>query len=269
MKRALYSLILLAICAFAVVVYAAPVEQEAALTAIEKAADGLVVPAEIAEGIVTVAFSNSAEAPSGPLLARLLPDVTEEAFNEALMSGGPMAAIPLVSLLGGVQIMPGQSVEATFNFQPGTHVVLDISGEVPDVKFFNVADGVADIAAAPEATVKVSLLDFAISLPLQIPAGEQVWSLENNGAQWHEMGIMKVDPETSLADFQASLMTEEGPSSEPPAFFWAPMSEGEQAWVTLDLEPGTYAVICFLPDIAGDTGHAHFQEGMVQIITVA
>src|SRR5690606_35381837 len=103
----------------------------------------------------------------------------------------------------------------------------------------------------------------------QIPAGEQVWSLENNGAQWHEMGIMKVDPETSLADFQASLMTEEGPSSEPPAFFWAPMSEGEQAWVTLDLEPGTYAVICFLPDIAGDTGHAHFQEGMVQIITVA
>lgn len=237
---------------------------------IEKGADGLVVSAEMPEGPVAISFSNSTEAPTGPLLARLNADVTQEVFIETLTSQGPFGAIPLVSLLGGFEIAPGQTLEGTFNLQPGTHVVLDISGEVPDVKFFEVADAEGEPAAAPEGDVHVTLMDFAFSLPLQIPAGENVWHLENKGNQWHEMGMLKIDPETSIAELQAQVAafaSGEG-ESEPPVFFWAPMSQGEEAWVNLDLEPGTYVIACFLPDLASAEGHAHVQEGMIQIITV-
>jgi hypothetical protein len=135
---------------------------------------------------------------------------------------------------------------------------------------FTVA-GEAGDAAAPEADVEAKLLDFAFTMPLTIPAGEQTWHMSNEGAQWHEMGIMKIDENMSVTELRQMLqasMSEEGPSADaaPPVAFWAPMNEGEQAWFNLNLEPGTYVVACFLPDFA--SGHAHLEMGMTQIFTV-
>jgi hypothetical protein len=51
-----------------------------------------------------------------------------------------------------------------------------------------------------------------------------------------------------------------------PVIFWM-MSPGEQAWITYDLKPGTYAVVCVLPDTSG-SGHNHAELGMRQIVIV-
>jgi hypothetical protein len=42
---------------------------------------------------------------------------------------------------------------------------------------------------------------------------------------------------------------------------------GAHAFVDLDLEPGEYGLICFLPDMKD--GKPHFHHGMVKKITVA
>jgi uncharacterized cupredoxin-like copper-binding protein len=46
----------------------------------------------------------------------------------------------------------------------------------------------------------------------------------------------------------------------------APLARGEVAWFEVDLQPGKYALICFLPD--AKNGKAHYEHGMVQEIDV-
>jgi hypothetical protein len=136
---------------------------------VEVGADGMVVPAEMPAGIVNISFVNNSEAPFGPLLARLNEGVTEDALMEAL-SGGPEAALPLIALLGGTQIAPNTTFDATFDLKPGVHVLLKFAGVTPAVKTFTVAAGDA-APDAPQADVQVTLMDFAFSLPPPIRAG--------------------------------------------------------------------------------------------------
>jgi hypothetical protein len=42
-----------------------------------------------------------------------------------------------------------------------------------------------------------------------------------------------------------------------------PMSVGETNWISVDLEPGSYALICFIPDQRGDA-KPHFMHGMTK-----
>lgn len=43
-------------------------------------------------------------------------------------------------------------------------------------------------------------------------------------------------------------------------------SSGQANWYELDLEPGTYATVCFIPD---PSGTPHVMLGMVEVFTVA
>ncbi|MBA3260206.1 MAG: hypothetical protein H0T68_12175 [Gemmatimonadales bacterium] len=47
----------------------------------------------------------------------------------------------------------------------------------------------------------------------------------------------------------------------------APLERGGVNWIEVDLEPGKYALICFLPD--AKDGKPHFTHGMMQEIEVA
>ena len=44
-------------------------------------------------------------------------------------------------------------------------------------------------------------------------------------------------------------------------------SGGQTIWSEFDLDPGTYAVICFILD--HETGRPHAVDGMVTVFTVA
>jgi hypothetical protein len=46
------------------------------------------------------------------------------------------------------------------------------------------------------------------------------------------------------------------------------MSAGERAWLDLDLPPGVYTVLCFLPDFASTPPKSHLEHGMVRTLTV-
>ena len=281
--------------------------------------DGLDVPAEIPEGIVTLTFDNQMEFPVMPVPMRLLPDVTQEQLMETLETEGEEAAIELVSLQGGTMVEPGTTLDVTYDFAAGEYALFDFASEMSQPLWFTVADveGEGFDETQLVADVEVSLVDFDFQMPDVISTEAASWLIRNDGGQWHEMAIMQIEEgmteadvlemfmmpmseegmdeateeagtdgtestqepnmegmeETEEPDMEGAEMTEEAPMGEGfPNFIWLPMDPEERAWVTVNLEPGTYAVLCFLPNIkaieAGNEPQTHAELGMIQVITV-
>lgn len=243
---------------------------------VEASDTALTVPAEMPAGLVAVTVKNSGQAPHAPFFARLNEGVTQDQFMQALQTDeSGAAAIALVTLLGGAQAAPGASQRAVFNLKSGSHIALDF-GEgpgqgPPQMASFEVKSNDGPAPAEPVATVNADLVDFQFALPDQIKAGAQTWQIENKGGQWHEMAIFKLNEGVTVDDLMAMMMSGEEPDGPPPfeqVAFWAPMSAGERAWLDLDLPPGTYTVLCFLPDFASDPPTSHLEHGMVRTLTV-
>jgi hypothetical protein len=235
--------------------------------AIDKTAEGFVLSGDLPEGLVTVNFTNTTEAPTSPVLARLKEGETQETLMAA-MAEDLFGALSKVTLLGGTMINPEASVEATFNLQPGEYALLDFAGEGAPT-FFTVEDVEGEgVQTEVEYAVEVRLLDFAFGISPTVPAGAQTWYLTNAGAQWHEFVVMPIEEGTTVDQvIDMMLASAEGGDGPMPVAMWAPMEAGESAYVTFDLQPGTYAVVCYLPDLAGE-GHPHIHKGMVQFIKV-
>lgn len=233
---------------------------------------GISAPAEMPAGLVAVTVNNSTQAPTGPIFARLNEGVSQEQFMEALMADeSGMAAISLVTLLGGAQAGAGESVRTVFDLKPGNHIALGFGEGPPQLANFTVAAGSGAAPAAPAAAVNAELLDFQFALPDQIKAGVQTWQIENKGGQWHEMVVVKLNEGVTADDLMAMMMSGEEPDGPPPfeqVAFWAPMSAGERAWMDVDLPAGEYTVLCFLPDFASTPPKSHLEHGMVRTLTV-
>lgn len=238
-------------------------------------AEGLVVPEAIPAGWVEITFENTAEAPLFGIMARLNDDATMDDFMNALMGmmSGEVGIVPPATFTGAPATMPGTIQSTTYNLATGNYVLLNVAGEEPQIAVFTVEGEVTDIGLEPEADLTVALVDFAFGLPVELPAGEQTWLIENLGEQWHEMIVIPVPDGTTLQEAMALLMAvEEGADGEGgmPEFaaVWSPMSAGERAWVQIDLAPGTYLVSCFIPDVNSDEHAIHAALGMIQIVTV-
>jgi hypothetical protein len=229
---------------------------------------GLEAPGEIPSGVVAIVIEG-ADPDNMPELARLNDGVTMEQLNETLAQPDPMAALPLVTLLGGA----GSSVDGqvVHDLQPGAYAAVYFAPDGPP-QVIPVTSGAPSGAPAPTADVAVSLVDFSFTMPDKIAAGPQVWQIDNAGGQWHEMAIVQLNEGATVKDVLDWLATmgPEGPAGPPPfeeGAFWSPMGAGERAWVTWDLPAGEYTVICFLPDLVGDMS-SHAEHGMVRMLVV-
>jgi hypothetical protein len=229
---------------------------------------GLEAPGEIPSGVVAVAVEGG-DPENMPELARLNDGVTMEQLNEALAQPDPMAALPLVALLGSAS----NSVDGRviYDLQPGAYVAVLFMPDGPP-QVVPVTAGALSGATAPTADVAVSLVDFNFAMPDKIAVGPQVWQIDNTGEQWHEMAIVQLNEGATVDDVLAwvASMGPEGPSGPPPfeeGAFWSPMGSGQRAWVTWDLPAGEYTVVCFLPDLAGDMS-SHASHGMVRTLVV-
>jgi hypothetical protein len=123
-------------------------------------------------------------------------------------------------------------------------------------------------AAAPVApnVVTFTALDYMFEGPAEIPAGPTTIKLHSTGAQIHHLVMVKLG-EGKTVDSLTKALANPGP---PPA--WATFTGGPNAPapggtsnVTLNLEPGNYAMICFV-DIPEHK--PHFTRGMFRALTV-
>lgn len=226
-------------------------------------------------GITEVVLRNGGEEPHHVQLARLNEGVTTEQFLAELQESE--AALAQVTMVGGaITAAPGGQSSGVVELAEGPHVALCfIAGEdgVPHVAKgmvtpFEVAAAEGDVAAAPEADVTINLYDFAFDIPA-LTAGEHTIAFTNDGPQPHEAVILPV-PEGSEADVDAYLA---GEQDGPPPFEAQPLggvqaiSPGARTWTTVNLEPGSYVFLCYVPDPA--SGAPHAQLGMAERVEVS
>lgn len=117
-------------------------------------------------------------------------------------------------------------------------------------------------AATPTADAVVTLEDFAFTFSHSLKPGKQVIEVRNAGRQAHELVLVKLVPGKTAHDVIASIENPAAEQAGVPMGGVTPMSVGGKNWISVDLEPGSYALICFIPDM-GD-GKPHFMHGMTK-----
>ena len=134
-----------------------------------------------------------------------------------------------------------------------------------------------EAAAATEVSADATgtLKNFHFELPENLSAGQQVWKVTNTGDQPHEMFVTKTPRRLTLEEVEVLLSLPEDqlpPEGYPnPAEFQdiggvAPISKDVTVYFELNLEPGAYVAVCFMPD--KDTGEPHAMKGMIVVFEV-
>ncbi len=160
-----------------------------------------------------------------------------------------MAFVKIAGLIAGSVAVATLVVNTTFAQNP-SHRVSNATASAPAVK---------------ARVVRVSGEDFKFDAPDVIPAGLTDFRFLNKGPALHHMSILKLEGGKTVDDLRAALANP-GP---PPAWMkevggpnaGAP---GVESNATVRLEPGNYALICFI-DLGGPP---HFMKGMLRGLRV-
>jgi len=116
-------------------------------------------------------------------------------------------------------------------------------------------------AAAPNVVI-VTASDFKFDAPAEVPAGLTTFRLANRGPSLHHIQLIKLAKGKTVDDLLAAFKNP-GP---PPSWMSVaggpnPPEPGDTANATLSLEPGSYAMLCFVPT---PDGVPHVMKGMIQ-----
>jgi uncharacterized cupredoxin-like copper-binding protein len=135
----------------------------------------------------------------------------------------------------------------------------------------SMAAGLALVAAScgdDEETVQITLQEFAVGAdPASVPAGSVTFEATNEGPDdVHEFVVIATDLAiTELPTVEDGSVDEAGEGLEVIGEIEDIPVDDTQS-VTLDLEAGSYALICNIYD--ADEDEAHYQEGMRTAFTV-
>lgn len=196
----------------------------------------------------------------------------------AVLSGDVAKGLEESELIPGPQgVAPGESQSMIVDLQAGHYVALcAIPG--PNGLPHAAMGMIQEIAVEPASTQasgsavpaepKVILKDYAFELPSDFD-GQGTFRVENVGTKPHEIVFYRVADGKTYDQAAAYLTTQPPPAGPPPvtsAGGVTAMSPGQIGGMVLDLDPGTYVAVCFLPSTDGKT---HFEHGMVQKVEIS
>jgi uncharacterized cupredoxin-like copper-binding protein len=241
------------------------------------------LPARVSAGYTEITLTNAGPATHHAMFMRLHPGKTVDDFMKIAQHEDVGALFSISTSAGGPgSVDQGQKSTAILNLTPGQYVVICIvpgADGMPHYKMGMLAPLTVSQATQkgkpPAASMTIDLVDFSFAnLPGRVEAGRQIWKVVDTGKQLHEIILNRIAPGVSFAQIEKTLMAAPPDSASthagPPPFVGmagiAPMNTGETNWAVLDLTPGDYFAICFVPDIK--TGKPHFELGMIMPFTV-
>ena len=253
--------------------------EEINLTVDESGVTGM--PESLAAGrdLVNVTGPEPGEmGPSGAIFAQLPEDVSaQQAYDDVLANPEDIPSWYLDTHFGGgATLSQGTETWAVIDFTPGTWLVTTPFGATLGVEFEVTGDMPAELPD-PEANVTITLLEFGIKIGEgELVAGDNVVTVDNSGAQLHFVDVSQL-PEGTTKDQVDALMDSfmtgtppaEGDLQEDafiPVAYLADVSPGVQETLPLALEPGTYFLACWVPDLASELPHA--MMGMYDVVVV-
>ena len=233
------------------------------------------MPAKVPAGIVTFRLVNGGKESHHAQVIRLEEGKTGGDVIRAFTDTGPMPA--WVKYVGGVAgTAPGHDLASTTRLVPGRYVLICRIAS-PDrvahikkgmLREFEVVAGPDDAAKTfPTATDTVTLNDYGFAIARPFTAGRHTIRVENAGPQPHEMILLKLQPGKTPVDFARwGLAGRQGPAPGGPVGGVQNLDRGATGLFEVDLAPGDYGFICFVPD--AKDGKRHFLHGMVTQFTV-
>jgi len=182
---------------------------------------------------------------------------------------------------GGAEIDPGLSTDVTLDLAAGDYRLVCFLTSPEGTPHFakgmmgwlTVTAPPADGPAPPTADGHVELADFQFRGLPPMDSGKTTLEVTNSGTEAHEMVVMRlqgISTEAALRVLTGTAPEGEVPSDPPPFKSVGGMQAimpGQRGWVTLDLEPGNYVLVCFIPSGAHE-GKPHVQLGMIRPFTV-
>lgn len=240
------------------------------------------VPASVEAGryLVKVTGTPSSDGMStGILIAQLPEGITPEQALDEVMNAqdAPPSWYLETTFAGGVSLNNGTEGWSIIDLQPGSWVVTTLYGSTLAVEFEVTGEFPADVADV-EANVTLDLVEMSILISDgEFVAGENIVHVVNKGAQLHFVDIGKVPDGTTHEQVEAlleSFMTGTPPPADglqesdfAPLAYIPEISGGVSISVPLTLEPGTYFLACWVPDL--ESGMPHSMMGMWELVTVA
>jgi hypothetical protein len=268
---------------------ATPAYPEVVIKATEYAFD---MPDTVPSGLVKITLQNNGAVEHQAQFARVNQGSTADEVLGALKSGKQDQALGMLTLTGGPNTTaPGQSSSVIDKLDPGDYLVLcfvTTPQGVPHLALGMIKQVTVtqsnNQAPEPQADADVSLKDFTITVPSNVTAGSHLWKVTNDGPQSHEMALLRVAEGVPAQAIivgmeQATASPAAGPAAASPAASPAcappvtaaggigALAPGTSGWTYVNLQPGNYIAICFVPD--PKTGKPHFELGMVTPFTVS
>jgi hypothetical protein len=193
------------------------------------------------------------------------------------MSKGMNAVFPNVILVGGVGEMSMQPSTATFVLTAGTYVVFNLdaltANKNPHSPYRFITVTGTPTGPKPSASTTVRLVDFKFQLSNGLPRGMSSVRMVNAGHEPHEMDVIRLAPGKTMADVKKAMMGNSQPKWITNIGGWGALSPGQTEWAHLNLTPGNYVLMCWVPDQMGYPGHKatnkpHVMLGMIRMVTV-
>jgi hypothetical protein len=230
-------------------------------------------PDSISAGIVNFHLVNEGTTLHHAQLIRLDSGKTAADLAAVMKNPGPQPAWA-VSIGGPNAPDPHSATDATFDLKEGNYMLIcfvDIPEHVPHfakgmLRPLKVVAASGTPAVAPTPDVTVTLVDYNFIVKGTLNAGKHVIKVENAGPQDHELEIIRLAPGKTAKDLGDWMKSMQGP---PPANAIGGISgtvKSTNGYVTVDLTPGNYVLVCFLPDVKD--GKTHLEHGMIKEIEV-
>ena len=233
-------------------------------------------PDSISAGRYVLTATNTGPEGTEADLVLLPKDQTIDTLIAAVAAPEPTPWLFDMIFAGGPILPAGQTMRTIVDLTPGSWVIMSTGNPTPAPRPMLVTESESTpaVTADPVAAVVAQVQEYAIVMPESIPAGPQVWSVENIGTQPHFVEVISVPEGTTIPGIMAALGMAEPPVDGPADLSAAVgygglsvVSVGLTGYVELDLEPGTYAALCFVPD--REAGMPHAAMGMITVFTVA
>ncbi len=176
--------------------------------------------------------------------------------------GGPNPPVPMAG-----------TASVTVNLEPGSYAVVCFVPSPDGVEHFakGMSKGFTVVAGEtmpimPMATDTMTLTDYDFLLGKPLTAGVHILQVVNTSQQPHEVIVAKLAPGATPEQLVAWIEKPDGPPPGEPMGGVAGIMPGVVNLVELNLTPGNYALICFIPDATD--GKLHVEHGMMKQITV-
>jgi len=240
------------------------------------------VPDSVQAGPTTIRVQNEGIFPHNASFVYLDEGYTYQQYIEYLETHLPEQVPEWASLMGGPSApISGESSEATLDLKPGNYaIVCGVPVPAAEPHYMKGMTHALTVIPAsqgkppvPEADLGLTMDDYSFDMSSEISPGTHTVQVENKGEQPHEFILARLDEGAAVKDLIGwlglAINAEGGQLPKAPGVFLngvSPMDVGETNFITVDFEPGTYALVCPYPD--KDSGNPHFVHGMASQFTV-